>query len=144
MDIEGSSFPDDLYYDKNHFWARVEDDLVVMGTTDFSQKLAGEITYVDIDQEGEEIQQGKPFASIESGKWVGRVYAMVSGEVVEINETLEDEPELINQSPYGDGWLFKISPSDLDGELGNLMKAGPAFEEFIKGEAARVADMLNK
>ena len=144
MNLEGYSFPDDLYYDKNHFWARVEDDLVVMGTTDFSQQLAGEITYVDIDQEGEEVQQGKPFASIESGKWVGRVYAVVSGEVVAVNETLEDEPELINQSPYQDGWLFKISPSDLDNDLGKLMKPGPALEEFVKGETARVADMLKK
>lgn len=144
MEIEGYTFPDDLYYDKEHYWARVEGDTVVMGTTDFSQKLAGEITYVDIDQEGEEVEQGKPFASIESGKWVGRVYAVVSGEVVEVNEDLEDEPETINSDPYGDGWLFKIKASDLDGELGALMKAGPDLEEFIKSEAARVQDMMKK
>ena len=144
MEIEGYFFPDDLYYDKNHYWARIDGDMVVMGATDFSQKLAGEITYVDIDQEGEEVEQGKPFASIESGKWVGRVYAVVSGEIVEINEDLEDEPEIINQNCYEDGWLFKIEPSNLDGELGELMKAGPDLEEFIKAEAARVADMIDK
>jgi len=138
MEIEGYNFPDNLYYDKNHFWARVEGGLVVMGTTEFTSKLAGEITYVDIDQEGEEVEQGKPFASIESGKWVGRIYAVVSGEVVEVNEELEDEPELINQSPYGEGWIFKIKPTDLEADLANLMKAGPDLESFIKGEIARV------
>ena len=141
MDIEGYNFPDDLYYDKNHYWARVEDDLVIMGATDFSQKLAGEITFVDIDQAGEEVEQGKPFASIESGKWVGRVYAVVSGEITEANEQLEDEPELINQDPYGDGWLFKIETGDLEAELKNLMKPGPELEEFIKAEAVRIQDM---
>ena len=144
MEIEGYNFPDDLYYDKEHYWARVDGDVVTMGATDFSQKLAGEITYVDIDQEGEEVEQGKPFASIESGKWVGRIYAVVSGEVVEINEDLEDEPEKINESPYGDGWIFKIQASDLDGELDGLMKAGPEFEAFVKSEVARVQDMIKK
>ena len=142
MEIEGYNFPEDLFYDKNHFWARVEGDLVVMGATDFTVKLAGEITYVDIEQEGEDVEQGKPFASIESGKWVGRVYAMVSGEVVEINEDLEDEPEIINESPYGEGWLFKIKPSDLDAELPNLMKAGSDLEAFIKQEIERVKDLM--
>jgi glycine cleavage system H protein len=144
MNIEGYNFPDDLYYDKNHFWARVDGDVVTMGATDFSQKLAGEITFVDLDQEGQTVAQGKPFASIESGKWVGRVYAMVSGEVTEINEALEDEPEAINQAPYGAGWIFKIEASNLDDDLANLMKAGPDLETFIKAEVARVADMMKK
>ena len=81
MQIGGYDYPDELYFDQNHYWARVDGDTVVMGATDFFQKLAGELTFVDIDQEGETVVQGKPFASIESGKWVGRVYAMVSGEV---------------------------------------------------------------
>ncbi|MFH1135767.1 MAG: glycine cleavage system protein GcvH [Pseudomonadota bacterium] len=144
MEIEGYFFPDDLYYDKNHYWAKVRGDAVVMGATDFSQKLAGDLTFVDLDKVGEEVEQGKPFASIESGKWVGRVYAMASGEVVEANETLEDEPEQINGSPYEDGWLFKIAPSNLEEELGKLMKAGPEFEAFIKAEIARVQDMIKK
>lgn len=142
MEIEGYDFPDDLYYDKNHYWAKIEDGMIIMGATDFSQKLAGELTYVDIDQEGQEVEQGKPFASIESGKWVGRVYAVFSGEVVEVNEDLEDEPEKINESPYEEGWLFKIEPSNLDEEMDNLMQAGPELEEFIKSEIDRVQDML--
>lgn len=142
MEIQGYSFPDDLYYDKNHYWARIENGLVVMGTTDFAQKLAGEITYVDLDQEGEEVEQGKPFTSIESGKWVGRVYAVVSGEIAEINEDLEDEPEKINESPYEDGWIFKIAPSNLDDDLAELMKCGPEFEAFVQAEADRIKDMI--
>jgi glycine cleavage system H protein len=144
MEIEGYEFPDDLYYDQNHYWARVEGGMVVMGTTDFSQKLAGELTFVDVDQEGETVEQGKPFASIESGKWVGRVYAVVSGKVVEVNEDLEDEPEVINASPYDEGWLFRIEPSDLETDLGNLMKAGPELEEFIRSEVVRVQDLMKK
>ena len=144
MEIDGYSFPDDLYYHKEHFWARLEDNLVVMGVSDFSVKLAGELTYVDIDQEGEEVEQGKPFASIESGKWVGRVYAVVSGEIAEVNEDLEDEPEKINEDCYGAGWLFKIEPSNLDEDLGALMKPGPEFEAFIKSEIDRVKDLIKK
>ena len=144
MEIEGYSFPDDLYYDRNHFWARVEDGLVVMGTTDFSQKLAGEITYVDLDVEGEDVDQGKPFTSLESGKWVGRVYAMVSGEIVEANEELEDEPETVNRDCYGDGWMFKIEPSNPDEELENLMQPGGDFKTFIQSEIARVQDLMKK
>ena len=76
MEMEGYVFPDDLWYDKNHFWARIEGDTVVMGTTDFAQKLAGDIGYVEIPEEGQKVTQGKPFGSIESGKWVGRIYAV--------------------------------------------------------------------
>ncbi len=137
MEVQGYNFPDDLYYDKNHFWARVEGDVVVMGTTDLTQKLAGEITYVEIPDEGDEVTQGKPFGSIESGKWVGRVYAPVSGEVSEANEDLEDEPELINQDCYGKGWICKIEPSDLEADLGNLMQ-GEAYRAWVEEEIKKV------
>ncbi len=137
MEVQGYNFPDDLYYDKNHFWARVEGEVVVMGTTDLTQKLAGEITYVEIPDEGDEVTQGKPFGSIESGKWVGRVYAPVSGEVSEANEDLEDEPELINQDCYGKGWICKIEPSDLEAELANLMQ-GDAYLAWVEEEIKKV------
>ena len=137
MEVKGYYFPDDLYYDTNHYWARVEGDIVVMGTTDLTQKLAGEITYVDVPEEGDELTQGKPFGSIESGKWVGRIYAVVSGEVVEGNEDLEDEPELINEDCYGKGWICKIRPSNLEEELGNLMQ-GEAYKEWILKEIERI------
>jgi glycine cleavage system H protein len=133
MQVKDYNFPDELYYDKNHFWARVEGDTVVMGTTDLTQKLAGEITFVDVPEEDDEVTQGKPFGSIESGKWVGRIYAVVSGEIAEGNEELEDEPELVNQDCYGKGWICKISPSDLEAELANLMQ-GDAYKEWVTAE----------
>ncbi|MFH1036078.1 MAG: glycine cleavage system protein GcvH [Pseudomonadota bacterium] len=137
MEVKGYNFPDELYYDKNHFWARVEGGVVVMGTTDLTQKLAGEITFVDVPGEGDEVTQGKPFGSIESGKWVGRVYAVVSGEIKEGNEALEDEPELINQDCYGAGWVCKITPSDLDAELAGLMRVD-AYQAWVEGEIAKM------
>ena len=140
MEIEGYNFPDDLYYDKNHFWAKVEGGTVTMGATEFTAKLAGEITYVDLPEEDDEVTQGKPFGSIESGKWVGRVYAVISGEVSEINEDLEDEPELINEDPYA-AWICKIEAADLEDELGNLMKVGD-LDSFIKSELERIKDQL--
>jgi glycine cleavage system H protein len=139
MEVKGYNFPDELYYDKNHYWARVEGDLVVMGTTDLTQKLAGEITFVDVPGEGDEVSQGKPFGSIESGKWVGRVYAVVSGEVAKGNEELEDTPELINEDCYGAGWICKIKPADLAADLGGLMQ-GQAYADWVGAEIDRLAD----
>ena len=138
MEIEGYHFPDDLYYDKEHSWCRVEGDVAVTGTTDFAQKMAGEIVYVQPPLIGKSVTQGKPCAALESGKWVGRIYAVVSGKVVEVNEELEDNPKLINEGPYEQGWIFKIEPSDLEGELKNLMQ-GEDLVRFIKSEIIRVA-----
>jgi glycine cleavage system H protein len=143
MEMEGYVFPDDLWYDKNHFWARIEGDTVVMGTTDFAQKLAGDIGYVEIPEEGQKILQGKPFGSIESGKWVGRIYAVFSGEVTAVNEALEDEPELINSSPYDKGWICKIAPENLETEKQNLMSASD-LKPFIEAEITRIKDLMNK
>jgi len=140
MECEGYFFPDDLKYEKNHFWAKMEGDLVVMGATEFVSKQAGEITFVDLPEEDDEITQGKPFGSIESGKWVGRIYAVVSGEVAEINEDLEDEPEKINEDPYGDAWICKIRPSNLDAEMSDLMSADDSFKQFIADEIKKIAD----
>ncbi|MEW6140001.1 MAG: glycine cleavage system protein GcvH [Thermodesulfobacteriota bacterium] len=139
MEFEGYMFPDDLKYDKNHFWAKVEGDLVLTGATEFISKQAGEITFVDLPEEGDEITAGKPYGSIESGKWVGRIYAVVSGEIVEINETLEDEPEKINEDPYGSGWICKIRPSNFEADLAALMSPDHAFTEFIAEEIKKIA-----
>lgn len=137
MEIEGYQFPDDLYYHNEHYWARIENDTVVMGATDFAQKLAGEITYVELPEEGRKLEQNKPCGSMETGKWVGRIYAVASGTVIEANEELEDTPEMINQSPYKKGWICKIKPSNLNEELKNLMQID-ALPEFIRSEIARV------
>jgi len=134
MNIQGYEFPDDLYYEKNHYWARIEDDVVVMGATDFTQQLAGEFVFIELPYEGDTVEQGKPFATIESGKWTGRIHAPVSGEIVEVNEDLEDDYTIINKNPYGDGWIAKIKPSNLDAELANLLHEKVEIEEWIKEE----------
>ena len=140
MEFEGYVFPDDLKYEKNHFWARVEGDLVVTGATEFVSKQAGEITFVDLPQEDDDLSQGKPFGSIESGKWVGRIYAVVSGQVAEVNQDLEDEPEKINADPYGDGWICKIRPSNLAADIDNLMSPDDSFKQFVLDEIKKIEE----
>jgi glycine cleavage system H protein len=140
MEYEGYVFPDDLKYEKNHFWAKVEGDLVVTGATEFISKQAGDITFVDLPEEGDDLTQGKPYGSIESGKWVGRIYAVISGEVAEVNELLEDEPEKMNEAPYGAAWICKIRPSNLEAEMGNLMSPDESFKNFIKDEIKKIEE----
>ncbi len=137
MKIEEYFFPDDLYYHKEHFWARVNGDVVTMGTTDFAQRLAGQVVYVELPSAGKAVEQGKPCGSMESGKWVGRIYSPLSGKVESINPDLEDTPELINESPYDKGWMCKIKASNLEQDLKNLMKA-EGLSDFIKSEIERV------
>ena len=127
-------FPDDLYYDREHVWARVEDSTVTIGLTQFGQDLAGEIVYVEVPRVGRDVSQGEAFMSMESGKWVGRVRSPVSGTISEANEDVEWESTLVNQDPYGEGWLAKIEANDL-GELGSMMKADSAeFAALIASE----------
>lgn len=139
MEYEGYVFPDDLKYEKNHFWAKMEGDLVVTGATEFISKQSGDITFVDLPEEDDELTVGKPYGSIESGKWVGRIYAVVSGEVAEINEDLEDEPEKINEDPYGAGWICKIRPSNLEEDTAALMDPDDSFKEFVGEEIKKIA-----
>jgi glycine cleavage system H protein len=137
MNISGYEFPDDLYYDKNHGWARISGNVVTQGFTDFAQKLAKEIVYVEVPRAGRALEQGKPFMSLESGKWVGRVMAIATGKIAKANEELEFSPTLINESPYDKGWMVQVEMSDAD-ELKNLMRASdPAFAELIKSEMAK-------
>jgi len=137
MEIEGYSFPDDLYYHKEHFWAKVEGGNISMGVSDFAQKLAGQIVFVELPSRGKTVEQGKPCGSMESGKWVGRIYSVLSGKVESSNQDLEENPELINESPYEKGWLCKIIPSNLQEELKNLMQVD-SLKEFIKSEIVRL------
>lgn len=116
------TFPDDLYYDQEHVWARVEGNTVTIGMTEFGQDLAGEIVYVEVPRVGREVSQGEAFMSMESGKWVGRIRAPLSGTIVEANEEVEWESTIVNEDPYGEGWLAKIEANDLS-ELDSLMKA---------------------
>lgn len=133
--VENYDMPEELYYHKEHTWVKVEGDIVKVGLNDFSQKLAGEISYIEMPEEGDQVNQDGVMGSFETGKWLGKIYAPVSGEVVKINEDVEDEPTLINNDPYGKGWIFDIRMSD-SAELSNLMKGEKAIK-WLKGEIAK-------
>ncbi len=140
MELEGYFFPDDLKFETNHYWAKLDGDVVITGAGEFISKQAGEITFVDLPEEGDTLTQGKPYGSIESGKWVGRIYAVVSGEVLEVNAALEDEPEMINSDPHGEGWICKIKPSKLADEWETLMAVDGSFRNFIEGEIKKIQE----
>jgi|Deesub1362B_J571_1020462.scaffolds.fasta_scaffold02567_7 glycine cleavage system H protein len=135
--VEGYELPDELYYHREHMWARVEDGKVVVGITDFAQKLAGDISFVDMPEEGDEVEQDERVGTIETGKWLGKLYAPVSGEVTARNEAVEDDPTVINRDPYGEGWIFEIEMSAPE-ELKNLLH-GEAAVEWLKGEIEKHA-----
>ncbi len=138
MKIGPYEFPDDLYYDREHCWARIQGDTIVQGLSDFGQDLAGEIVYAEVPRVGRSVTQGEPFMSLESGKWVGRVKAVVSGELAEANEEIEWESTLINESPYDAGWLVKISATSQEADLQNLMRpTDPDFADFVASERAK-------
>lgn len=132
MDIGGYSFPDDLLYDKSHNWARIDGNTATIGLTDFGQDIAGEILYAEMPRVGRDIAYGEPFMSLESGKWVGRINAIVSGKITEANRAIEWESTIINDDPYGDGWIAKV---ELAGTPQGLLKASdPDFASFIAAE----------
>ena len=135
--VEDYDMPEELYYHQEHMWAKVEGDKVRVGLNDFSQKLAGEISYIEMPEEGGQVKQNEVVGSYETGKWLGKIYAPVSGEVTSINEDAEDEPALINKDPYGAGWVFEMRMSDST-QLVNLMKGEKAVE-WLKGEIAKHA-----
>ncbi len=141
--IEGYNMPDDLYYHVEHSWAKVEDDVVVVGMTDFFQKEAGDIVFVDLPEEGDEVEQDEVCGKIQSRKWIGKLCAPVSGEIVEVNEDLEDDTTLINTDPYGEGWIIKIEPSNLEEDLERLMK-GDAVKEWLMEEMKKAESERGK
>lgn len=140
--VENYDMPEELYYHKEHTWVKVEGDIIKVGLNDFSQKLAGEISYIEMPEEGDQIKQGDVMGSFETGKWLGKIYAPVSGEVIKINEDVEDEPTLINNDPYGEGWIFEMRMSDST-ELSNLMK-GEKTIKWLKEEIAKHLRGKNK
>ena len=137
-EILGYEMPDDLYYHQEHTWVRIEGDKARVGMTTFYTKLAGETTYVDLPFEGDEIEEGETCGKIQSSKWVGKFVAPLSGEIVEINEKLEDDCQLINKDPYGEGWIMVVAPSNLDEELKKLYHGKEAVEAFLKSENERI------
>lgn len=122
-------FPEELKYTEEHEWVLVEDDIVTIGITDFAQDQLGDVVFVELPEEGDTLDAGKALGVVESVKAVSDIYAPVSGEVVEVNEELPDEPEVLNNSPYEDGWMVKLKLAD-SAQLDGLMSAA-AYQDFI-------------
>lgn len=111
------NFPENVKYSNDHEWVRVEENEAYVGITDFAQEELGEIVYVDVNTEGETLQAGQTFGSIEAVKTVSDLMMPVSGEIVEVNAELEDAPELVNKDPYGKGWIIRVvlqNPEEVD------------------------------
>ncbi len=139
MEYKGYNLPEELAYEKNHYWVKVEGDLVVMGMDDFAQKLAGEIVYVQLPDDGKKVKLGKKMAKVESGKWLGKVYAPCNGVIDSVNEELEENPGLINEDCYGKGWMYKIKPNDM-AELDALIKGTDAIQSWMDEEIEKFSD----
>ncbi len=123
--------PEGLYYTKEHEWVKVEGDVCRIGVTDYAQKSLHEIVFVDLPKVGAKVSQSQTLGSVESVKAVADVFAPISGEVRETNMKLADTPELVNQQPYGDGWIVVIKSTNLEAELKALLNAR-AYADFLR------------
>ena len=123
------TYPQELKYYKEHDWVRIEGEDAVFGITWFAQDALGEIVYADLPAVGDEVAAGKPYGELESVKAVSDVFAPLTGEVVEVNEALEDEPQSVNDDCYGEGWILRIHMT-APGQIGELMDAD-AYKAFL-------------
>ena len=123
------NFPEELKYTKDHEWVKVEGDVVTIGITDFAQKELGDIVYVEVDTLDETLDQEEVFGTVEAVKTVSDLFLPLSGEIIEFNESLEDEPEKVNTDPYGDGWMVKVNITDAS-QLSDLLSV-EAYKELI-------------
>ena len=123
------NFPSNVKYTKEHEWIRLEGDVAYVGITDYAQEQLGDIVFVDIQTEGETLEAGETFGTIEVVKTISDLFIPVSGEVLEQNEALADQPELVNQDPYGEGWLIKMKPT-ADANFDSLLDA-EAYKALI-------------
>jgi glycine cleavage system H protein len=119
--VEDFEVPENLYYHKEYLWAKVEGDKVKVGMIDFAQKQLNDIVYVELPSAGDEITQNEPFGTLESVKAVSDLIAPISGTIESVNEELESKPELLNEDPYGEGWLLIVAPTNLDADLKNIL-----------------------
>lgn len=127
-----AEIPKDLKYTKTHEWVKIEQDIAIIGITDYAQQELSDIVFVELPSPGKQVKKGEPFGTIEAVKAAADLYAGVSGEVIEINEELKQKPELINHDPYGKGWMIKIKLSDPK-EINELLSA-EQYEELIEKE----------
>ena len=124
------NFPDNLLYSKDHEWIKVEGEIATVGITDFAQSELGDIVFVDVDTVEESLDKEAVFGTIEAVKTVSDMFMPVAGEVVEVNEALEDNPELVNSDPYGEGWIVKIKINASDAEA--LMDSA-SYKSMVEG-----------
>ncbi len=130
-EIHELNLPEDIRYAKDHEWARQEDDTFTIGIDDYAQDQLGDIVFVELPEIGSTFQQGEEFGTVESVKAVSELYMPMGGEVVAVNQALEDSPELVNSDPYGQGWMIKIKASD-PAQFEALMDK-TAYLEMLKG-----------
>ena len=123
------SYPEDLRYHREHDWARIEGDNATFGITWYAQDALGEVVFYDPPESGADVKKDSPYADIDSTKASSEVYAPLSGEVTEVNTKIEDSPEVVNEDPYGDGWLVKVKLSDTS-EVDDLMDAA-AYKKLL-------------
>ena len=128
-----ANVPEELHYSKDHEWISVEGDTGTVGITDHAQNALGDVVYVELPKVGDSFSAHEAFGSVESVKAVSEIFTPVSGEVTEINEAIQDEPEKVNTDPYGDGWLIRLRMSN-PGEVDSLLSAAE-YEDFTKAES---------
>ncbi|MEP6568203.1 MAG: glycine cleavage system protein GcvH [Acidobacteriota bacterium] len=127
-----ANIPDDLHYSKDHEWVRVEENVAIVGITDYAQDALGDVVYVELPKAGDDFAANEAFGSVESVKSVSEVFSPVSGEIVGLNETLADTPEKVNQDPYGEGWMIRVQMTNA-GEVDSMLTAAE-YEDFTKAE----------
>ena len=126
------NIPENLKYTEEHEWVKIDDDIAVMGITDFAQEMLTDIVFVELPEVGKQVEKGKPFIVVESVKSVSDVFAGLSGEIIEVNEVVVDEPALVNQDPYGKGWFAKVKITNIK-EADSLMDHDE-YVKFCEGE----------
>jgi glycine cleavage system H protein len=127
-----ANVPENLHYSKDHEWIRVEDGVGTIGITDYAQNSLGDVVYVELPKVGDTFEAHEPFGSVESVKAVSELFTPVAGEVVEVNETLQDSPEKVNTDPYGDAWMIRLRLKNA-GDVDGLLSAAE-YEDYLKSE----------
>lgn len=135
MQVEGYNVPEYLMYHREHIWVKPERDHLLVGWTDFAQKTAGDVTYMDLPGEGDAITADKPFGTVETGKWVGKLYAPVDGTVLEVNTDVTDDATVVNKNPYA-AWIIKVQMRD-PSQMGRLLN-WQAYVQVMRQKMAEI------
>lgn len=144
MKVGDYDFPDELYYHNEHAWAKKEDDgNVRVGMNHMWASTAGDITYIDLPFEDDDVTLGETIGKLQSAKWIAKLISPVSGTVVEVNEELEDDSTKINSDPYGEGWIVLIKPSNLDADIGDLFH-GDNVIPWMEAEIKKSEELKNQ